>query len=284
MEQFSRCCLITNSSSGSNRQAAVEEVKDALAQHEIEIVRAVEFPEQDLPTGQELDAAGLSLVVVFTGDGSVNSAISQLADWTGAVLVLPGGTMNLLSRRLHRDFEAGRIIELVAGGAARRVRPNVCQSRHGFALAGLLVGPGTCWSEVREATRDMNIPAIAETTVEAIGQTAEGPPVAMIEPRLGRPQGYQLVEITPGEHGLQFDGFYADTPTDYARQGWAVLRRKFREGPHDRIGMVGDATLQSADETPLEMLIDGEPIKGEPVERFLATRCPVDLLATAHSD
>lgn len=198
--------------------------------------------------------------------------------------MLPGGTMNLLAKRLHRVLETAAIVELVGKGAARRVRPSVAASDYGFALAGLLVGPGTCWSEVREATRDMDLGAIAENTLEAIERTAGGPPVSMVDPQLGREEGYQLIEITPGEHGLQFDGFYADSSADFARQGWAVMRRRFREGPHDRIGMAERAELRSADGSKLNMLLDGEPVEGCSREKISVQQSPVDLLATGHSD
>jgi hypothetical protein len=137
---------------------------------------------------------------------------------------------------------------------------------------------------VREATRDLDVAAIAGQTLEAIDTTAEGPPVIAASPRLGREEGYQLVEITPGEFGLQLDGFYADTATDYARQGWAVLRRRFREGPHDLMGLADSIELRSADGSALDLLLDGEPFEGKARETIRTEPCPVDLLATAHSE
>lgn len=284
MDRFEQCCLITNPSSGSNRDAAVVAVREALEENGIAIARHCEFPDDDLPSQDELRSGGIELVVIYTGDGSANAAISSLEGWGGAVLFLPGGTKNLLSKRLHGEFDAETIIKLVAAGSARRMRPNVCRCDHGWALAGLLVGPGTCWSNVREATRDVDIPAIAGGTIDAIGQTADGPPVHAQLPQIGRDQGYQLIEITPGEFGLQLDGFYADTVGDFARQGWAVLRRRFREGPHDRVGIVEEVTLASDDGSKLDLLLDGEPVAGKPTEVVSTVPCPVDMLVTGHAD
>ena len=284
MERFSQCWFVTNPASGSNREAEVARVKDLLVDSGIAVSRESAFPDDALPTRAELDELNIELVVIFTGDGTANAAISQLEGWGGAILFLPGGTKNLLAKRLHREFDTAQIIELVAAGAARKLRPQVCRSRHGWALAGLLVGPGTCWSNVREATRNMDLPSVASGVVEAISETASGPPVHAEEPALGRGEGYQLIEITPGEFGLQLDGFYADTAGDYARQGWAVLRRAFREGPHDRVGIVERVIMRSEDGSPINMLLDGEPVDGGPTEEFTAEPSPVFLLATAHSD
>ena len=49
----------------------------------------------------ELDAAGIKRLAIFTGDGSLNAAITNLYGWGGKILVLPGGTMNLLCKRLN---------------------------------------------------------------------------------------------------------------------------------------------------------------------------------------
>jgi diacylglycerol kinase family enzyme len=151
MERFTRCWLVTNSASGSNRADAVSNLRRSLETRGIAIEKSIEFPDQELPTPAELAAANHPLLVVFTGDGSANAAISALEGWGGAVLFIPGGTKNLLGQRLHRDCEPEVIVEQVAKGAARRVRPNVCRSDHGLGLAEILVGPGTCWSGRRSA-------------------------------------------------------------------------------------------------------------------------------------
>ena len=95
--------LVSNASSGSNDDAALAALEDGCGRHGFHVAQRTVFPEQDLPTPAVLDAAGIDRVAVFAGDGTINTLIAGLAGWSGAVLVLPGGTMNLLYHRVHGD-------------------------------------------------------------------------------------------------------------------------------------------------------------------------------------
>jgi len=276
------CWLVVNPASGSNTAKSTETVTAALTNSGFRVDRVIAFPDDPLPDSTALDAAGVGLVVVYTGDGTVNTLINGLAGWNGAVLVLPGGTMNLLAKRLHRDLGVEEIAAIVAGGGARRCRTSCVRSDAGLALAGLLVGPGTSWSRVRESMRNLAVAEVAATAVEAIRQAATGPYVHAPGHALSREGGYALLELTPGEHGIQTDGYYADAALEYAGQAWAVLRRRFREGPHDRLGVAESIELASIDGSPLACLIDGEPAECPSPHRFTVEPCGVDLLATAH--
>ena len=276
------CWLVVNPASGSNNASSCETVAAALTDRGFRVDRVIAFPDDALPDIAALDAAGIALVVVYTGDGSVNALINLLAGWNGAVLVLPGGTMNLLAKRLHRSLGMEAILDIVAGGGAQARRVSGVRCEAGLALAGLLVGPGTSWSRVRESMCNLAIAEVAAGAIEAIKHTAAGPYVRAPENSLARDDGYALVELTPGEHGVQADGYYADAPLDYAGQAWAVLRRRFREGPHDRLGVSKSIALESIDGSPLACLIDGEPAECPSPFRFTVEPSGVDLLATAH--
>ena len=89
--------LVVNERSGSNSEAALRELEALLATQGLGVARTIEFPAQELPTRTDLEAAGVSQLIVFTGDGTLNAVIDAVSGWAGAVLVLPGGTMNLLS-------------------------------------------------------------------------------------------------------------------------------------------------------------------------------------------
>lgn len=275
--------LLVNSKSGSCTESALDGVRASFEAHGAPIARQICFPEDDLPTSAELADAGIDVLAIFTGDGTLNAAIAGLSGWEGAVLVLPGGTMNLLCNRLHGDEAAtDLIVERWATGASRRVRPKMVRCSAGDALAGLLVGPGTSWANVREAMRDLDLPAIAQGTGKAISETAGGAMVACREPRVGREEGYPLIEITPSHRGMQIDAFYADDAGDFLQQGFALLRRRFREGPHQRLGLLDEAVFAAADGQPLPVLVDGEPGTVEAEGKFWVADCEVDLLATAH--
>lgn len=282
MDANTSCWLIVNPASGSNDSGTAETLTAALTSRGWRIDRVLAFPDDPLPTGAALDAAGIGLVVIYTGDGTMNGLIGRLDGWGGAVLALPGGTMNLLPHRLHGTADIDQILDIVAGGGARARRLNCVRCEAGMALAGLLVGPGTAWSRVRESMRSLALSDMAKEAVDAIRSTTTGPGVTIPGNRLMRDEGYPLIELTPGEHGVQIDGYFAEAALDYAGQAWALLRRRFREGPHDRLGIAESITIASIDGSPLQCLLDGEPAECPSGSLFVVEPCGVDLLVTAH--
>ena len=283
MDHFDRAWLIANAASGSNTPAALVEVQTCLEDNGIAVERTIAFPDDDLPTPAALDAAAVRLVVVYTGDGTLNAALAVLKGWGGAVLVLPGGTMNLLSKRLHGDFPLAEIVRLVAAGGACRRRVTKISGPCGDAYAGLLAGPGTHWGTVREAMREFDIAGIASGTAEALAKSTGETRVFAADPPIGNRDGYPLIDMTPGEHGIQINGYLADTAGELAQHGWALLRRRFREGPHDRLGIVETVTLRNIDGSEVAVLLDGETCEGGAEITFRVAQSEVDLLATHHA-
>jgi diacylglycerol kinase family enzyme len=282
MERFNHAWLLANPASGSNTPEAMEDVAQCLGENGITVDRIIAFPDDALPSADDLDAAGVELLIVYTGDGTLNSALTRLRGWSGAVLVLPGGTKNLLSKRLHGDYSAAEIVAVVGAGGAARRRIKLIAGECGDAYAGLLAGPGTHWGAVREAMREGDIAAIASGTAEAVAKSTSETMVRAVAPPLGSREGYPLIDLTPGEHGIQINGYNATTPGELAQQGWALLRREFREGPHDRLGIVDEICLESIDGSPVEVLLDGESSDAGPRVTFRVALSEVDLLATHH--
>lgn len=280
--------LVVNNASGSYSADCAERfqaVFDAAGMGaEAGIARTINFPDEELPHAAELDAANVGILAVFTGDGTLNAAITRLEGWSGAVLPLPGGTMNLLSKRLHGDQQAESILTQFCQGKARPARPLVATTDHGTALVGLLAGPGTIWNVVREALRDSDVAGIVAGTAEAISETYEGPHVHLVDPAAGREDGYPLLEITPTDEGLRVKGYYAETISDFLSQGAALLRRNFREGPHDDLGLFQQIGLRHTDGSPIDLLLDGEPVEGGAREVFGVAASRVDLLATGYDN
>ena len=273
--------LVNNASSGSNDDDALDALHQCCGDHGVRVAQRTTFPAEDLPTPAMLDAAEIGLVAVFAGDGTINAAIAALAGWGGEVLVLPGGTMNLLFHRLHGDNSMDQVIADAAHGRYRVRRPGLARSPAGDALAGVLAGPGTSWNQVREAMRDVAVLDLAAGAVSAVSETLAGDMIASVDPVLGRAEGYPLLMLTPTDDGLQVDAYYADSAGDYLQQGWALMRRNFRDGPHDRLGTVPQITFASLSGKPFGMLIDGEPMEPAARTTFTLAHCEVDLIATA---
>jgi hypothetical protein len=272
--------LVCNASSGSNDDASVAAVEQALAEAGFPVGRTLRFPDEEAPTPAVLDAAQVDMLAVFGGDGTTHSVVAGAAGWSGSVLVLPGGTMNMLPKRLHGDVPAADIIARLGAGPLETIRPTVISSRHGVGLTGILAGPGTVWNEVREAMRALNIVEFVNTAAQAISWSANGPKVVCAEADCGREEGYAAITVTPGEDGLEANGYYAESLTDYAGQGIALLNRDFRDGPHDSLGNHRQIKLVCPSGEPMGLLIDGEPFDGAAEEVFYLATCEVDLVTT----
>lgn len=273
--------LVNNAASGSNDDAALAALDACCGEHGLRVAHRTVFPEHDLPTPAMLDAAGIDLVAVFAGDGTINSLIAALAGWNGALLVLPGGTMNLLYHRLHGERSMEEVVAAVARGETVLRRPGVIRCPAGNAYAGMLAGPGTAWGRVREAMREAAVVELAESTVSAIDETLTGEMIRCAEPALGRPEGYPLLCLEPGDEAIEVVAYHAETAREYLTQAWALVRRNFREGPNEVLGRTRKVRLASTQGNPFGLLIDGEQAEAAPEVEFALAAAEVDLVATA---
>ncbi len=276
--------LITNESSGSVREEVLADLHEACENSDLCIAGRTTFPREDIPTAEQLDEQGIDTVVALGGDGTINAVVASLAGWKGAVLPLPGGTQNLMPKRLHGDAEVGEVVDAFAKGHARRARPKIVRSAGGIALAGLLVGPGTSWNAVREALRAGDAAQMLAATGAAIEGTTGRPPVRIVQPEVGDVEGYPILELMPHAGGIDIAAYHARTGADFVGQTWALLRQEFREGPHETFGPFDTIVLASTGDDPLDLLLDGEPADGTSREAFTLEDCPVDVISTLEQD
>lgn len=280
MDRFERACLIVNAASGNNTPEACDALHSGLTAHGTAVARRVRIPEDELPSAAQLDAAGISLVAIYTGDGTLRSALTGLEGWGGAVLVLPGGTTNLLSKAIHGDRPVEEILAELP--RMRRRRRQCLRSPAGTAVIEVVAGPGAKWSDVREGLREGDVAAVASTTVDAAQASAGGSTVVLTQPDIGRPKGYSGLRLTPLDDGIEVEGYGADTIADYLAQGMALLRRDFRTGPHDELGLHRRIRCASIDGSPIELMLDGERDCGPPEMQFSLAELEVDLLTAGN--
>lgn len=276
-----RIWLVYNESSGSNDAVTLSALEAEFVQAGFEIARKACFPADPVPNRQALSDEDISLVAVFAGDGTVATTVTGLYGWDGQVLVLPGGTMNMLARRLHGDAEPAEIVRRLVDGVTRAERPAIIRSNHGDALTGVLAGPGAAWNDVREAMRNTDVLEMVSSATDAIGESMSGARVRCADVTCGQPEGYAAITLTPTERGLDGNGYLAESVGDMVGQAVALLQRDFRNGPHEHLGLRDNWQLVCADNEPMGLLLDGEPCEGGIVEDFCLARCDVDLVVTA---
>ena len=269
--------LVVNRASGSSDEGTPEALAKRFAESGHPLARAVVLPDEQPPSRAAIEAGGVDLLAIHAGDGTQNAVITTLYGWSGRVLVLPGGTQNLLAKSLHGEASADQIIAALGNGALQVVRRDLVHSAQGDGLCEILAGPGARWSDVREAMRERDLKEVAATLGEAIGQTSGGAAVRIAEPALGKADGYPAVRLYPDDGALAVDGYDAEGIADVARQGLALLRRDFRDGPHDELGLHPAVVCRS--DHPIDLMIDGERKRGGREERFERRECAVDFLA-----
>ncbi|QCI94542.1 diacylglycerol kinase family protein [Novosphingobium sp. EMRT-2] len=271
--------LVANAASGSNSDAALDDLMARLAATGREPARVVRFPDDPLPARADLDREGVAMLAVFTGDGTVNAQCTRLYGWQGAVLVLPGGTQNLMAKALHgEDVSVEGVVAALEQGSLSSTRRRLIRCAQGDALCEIVAGPGAVWADVREEIRDGDLGGIATSLGEAIRRSASDPGVMIVEPATGREEGYPAIRLHPGATSMAVDAYGPQDIAGVAQQAGAILRRDFRTGPHDKLGEHDRVRCRSSE--PIELMIDGERRTGSRDETFEIMDCDVNFLSS----
>lgn len=271
---FLRPALVCNSQSGSHDPAIEAAISEACQAAGTPLAATFSLPDDDVPEAATLRAKDIDLLLVWTGDGTINAAATKAAGWDGAVLPLPGGTLNLLSKALHGDRPVPDILADVLGGKARRRPIPTVRSDSGEAFITVVAGPATHWAEVRETMRQDGIieasraaPETLETMLNAPGVRAQG-----------HDKAYPAVILTPTEAGVRADGILTEGSIDVLRHGLAWLGGDFRDGPSEEIAIGETIILES--EAPISLEYDGELSEIASPARFALGMSKVDFVAT----
>ena len=251
--------LITNQSSGStsaDRQSALIEQFRAQG---LVAAGVTNFPVDPLPDGAELDAAGVEMAVLFAGDGTINAAIHQLEGWDGAILILPGGTMNLLARQLHGDADALAIAAKADADAPRVALPYV-EAGEGRAFVGLILGPAANWAHAREAARAGRRRAMLRAIAHAWRRTfGRG---IRVTGAAGLPRQAQAVFVQPDRDRLRVAAIDARDFRSILALGWEWVTGDWVKAA--AVAEVYTHALRIAERRPVLALFDGEPVKLAP--------------------
>jgi hypothetical protein len=245
--------LIFNERSGGCDPALITEVERLFAESGWPIGEKIALGDGVLPGAHGADAAGLGLIVVLSGDGSLRTVADALAGWDGTLLVLPGGTMNLLAHALHGDLDAPAIVRAYLDGRGTVMRTPVIQAGDITAYTGMIIGPTAAWGDVREAMRNRDVAALARDVPRALSATLGDPGVRIA----GSPADYPAIFVAPAVGGLHAHGVLASGAGDLFAHGWAWLAGDFRQGPSDDLG-IAPALSVGADGDTLDLLVDGE--------------------------
>lgn len=267
--------FITNPGSGSSTVEKCEALAALFADHGLTLLGRTTFPTDAMPDPTTLDSAGVDTVVLFAGDGTINTAIRTLADWKGAILILPGGTMNLLAKALHGNADPAAIILATHGKTTLVDLPYVAAGHH-RAYVGLILGPAASWVHARELVRAGRLRGLARAVRHAWARTfGRGIRIAGAP---GLPTGAQAILVTPDGAALKLSAIDARDWGTIAKLGWDwltgdwVAAAAVTQVHADRVHLLGRKPVLALFDGEPEQLAPGVPINsGKTPARFIST-------------
>jgi diacylglycerol kinase family enzyme len=268
--------FITNPGSGSTTKAKCDALEAVFEERGLALAGRTYFPAEKMPTAERLDADKVDTVVLFAGDGTINTALCVLADWQGAFLILPGGTMNLLAKALHRATDPQAIIHEAHDETRRVALPYIEVGKH-RAFVGLILGPATAWARAREAARKGKIGRLVSAARLAWGKTfARGG--IRVDGAPGLTKRYQAVLVSPDANGLDVVAVDARDWGSIAQLGWEwitgdwVAARAATESHAKELRVRGTGRVVA--------LFDGEPVTLEPGQAITSGMSRKSFIAT----
>lgn len=251
--------FITNPKSGTATPAKADALAALFAERGLVLAGRTAFPDDVLPTPQSLDAAGVDTAVLFAGDGTINAAVSALADWNGAILILPGGTMNMLAKLLHNSTDPAAIVAEAIARESRTCLPYVDVAGQ-RALVGLILGPAATWVRAREMVRAGRLRGLGRAMKHAWQRTfgrgirLEGVPALK--------HGAQAVFVRPEADHLDVAAIDARDFRAIARLGWEWVTGDWVASAE--VTQCHVREFRTRGDKPALALVDGEPIMLDP--------------------
>lgn len=267
--------LIANSKSRTTDAGVIDESCRLIEAEGIALERRIDLSDEELPDA----STGLpEFIVSLGGDGTANAVIERYgADDGPRLLILPGGTMNLLSGKLHGDADIGEVIGR-AFSLGRECRLPLIKGPDFQSLVGMIAGPATAWGEVREDIRTGAIEDLADDVREALSATFEGPGMLLA----GEAESHAALFVEPLADRLAAHAVHADSLADLALHGWAWLNRDFLGGPTEELARGERLTLES-ERGGAALLVDGERCGAASPLILDWAQCPARFIATLES-
>lgn len=164
-----RIVALVNPLAGSVPSDGVDQLKSALAALGHVDVEAFTL-DVDNPTGQmeALNASEPDLFIAWGGDGTLRTALSATQDKPGDLLLLPGGTMNLLTKSIHGDLPWTEILDRAL--TDKHVAQLTAARANGETFyCAMLAGAPARMAEARESLRRGKLASMVAQATEALG-------------------------------------------------------------------------------------------------------------------
>lgn len=300
---YRRAVLIYNPVSGpGSRDGQLERIRRILREETRSLtLEPTEAPEHATDLARDAAASGCDLVAVLGGDGTVNEVVQGLAGRRDtALLVLPGGTANVLVRELGLPTDAHAVAALLPILQQRTIRLGLAESAGGYKRYFLLMcGAGLDAAIAARTTPPMKrkfgqaafwlrgaqqalLPFPTVRVVHGDRKQADGPSSLVVVSK-SRTYGGGLV-FTPNANllaeQLEVARFSGTNPVRYCGYLVAGICAATSWWPGISHDACEDLRLESTDEARVPFQVDGE-VAGELPVRVSASGVSLRLLLPA---
>ena len=156
-----KAVVLINPAAGGVTSEGADRMRNALKSTALS---GADIVEADFSVGDSqmraLLAQAPDVLIVWGGDGTHRSALRIAGRNASNVLLLPGGTMSLLSKALHGDRPWQEILKAVIANPLKRIPP-AGQVNDELFYCAMLAGAPVRFAEVRETLRHGDIGKVA---------------------------------------------------------------------------------------------------------------------------
>lgn len=235
-----------------------------------EIIQA--DPSDCLGQLKSLAAQEPDMFVVWGGDGTLKAALETVGQATPNLVLLPGGTMNLLPRQIHGEKTWEQIITDVVAAPKRKMLSAGKVNGELFFCA-MLAGAPARFAEARESLRRGDLVKAATEARAAIdtlntlaltasfdgGYSFEGgrlPTTSII--------GAVVGALTKTGKGMEVVALADPTTTGALNVVWTSFFTDWRSAPGVTIVPAGSLEIGNEDGGDIPVIVDGEPMEAGP--------------------
>jgi diacylglycerol kinase family enzyme len=216
---------------------------------------------------RELAARGPDLFIVWGGDGTLRAALTEVGAKTSNLLLLPGGTMNLLPRILHGEKSWEDVLRDVIKGPRRKTLPAGEVNGQAFYCA-MLAGAPARFAEAREALRRGDLGKAAGEARAAIdvlntlhlgARYSNG--YAFADERLPTSSviGAVIGALTKTGEGMEVASLANPTTGGALNVVWTSFFTDWRNAPGVEVAPATSLDVESEDGEQIPVIADGEP-------------------------
>lgn len=259
---------VVNTAAGTVGPDGCERMRDALASLD---AANPEISALDLAAGekqlQRMTALPHDLFIVWGGDGTHRSALNLVGRTSSNLLLLPGGTMNLLSKWIHGDRPWASVLQAVMGSPRTRLLP-AGQVQDARFFCAMVAGVPALLAEARESLRHGDL----GRAIHDIGEAFETVHHLHLVARLGNNPGAAPdfgggtnvigALVGPLSHNSRMEAAALTLPSAFSaiEYVWSSFQAGWREMPGARILPAETLTVSCNVDDPAPVMMDGEKV------------------------